>query len=686
MTFKEFKERLQEHFNNMVKDYNFLFMTSVDKDTMWETYLDSFPSGTNKIFRERREFDCGLCKQFIKNIGNVVVINEDNTVTSIWDFMIDNETYQPVLNEMSKLIKSAPICDVFITKQKGFGTERNREMLSDDSIHTWEHFRVELPKRFLTSSRQSEASIMGEYRQNKDVFKRSLEEISMDAVETVLDLISQKSLYKGEEWKSVLNTFHYYQAEYGKLNTERGKDNFCWAKSTDLGPVLSKIRNHSIGVLLTDISNGVELEDAVKRYESVVAPSNYKRPKAIFTKKMVEEAEQKVDELGVRNSLGRRHAVIDDININDVLFANRDAARQMKGSVFDELQEEVAVNPKKYSKVEEVPIEQFINEVLPNASDIQLLFENRHTPNLVSLIAPQDPASPSLFKWNNGFSWAYNGNVTDSMRQRVKDAGGNVEGVFRFSLQWNDNGENDNDFDAHCIEPNGNEIFFSNKRVRHPSSGMLDVDFTIPNTQCPDRPAVENIIYTDLNKMPEGNYVLFVHNYSHNGGRTGFSAEIEFDGQIYQFEYPYELKNDENVTVAKVRFDRKEGFKFIETPLDSVVSSKIKWNLSTNQFYPVSAMMFSPNYWKGEEEGIGHKHYFFMIEKCINEDQPNGFFNEFLKEEFMKHKRVFEALGSKMRVPYSENQLSGIGFSSTQRNSIICHVKGKFERPIKLTF
>ena len=95
--------------------------------------------------------------------------------------------------------------------------------------------------------------------------------------------------------------------------------------------------------------------------------------------------------------------------------------------------------------------------------------------------------------------------------------------------------------------------------------------------------------------------------------------------------------------------------------------------------------MFSPNYWD-EQTGIGHKHYFFMLKDCQNDTAPNGFFNEFLKEEFMKHKRVFEALGGKMKVEPTEDQLSGIGFSSTQRNSLVVKCKGSFNRTIKINF
>ena len=678
MEFKDFKNLFQQHVEKMLEGQDTLYITDVDKDNLWNLYLDSYPPGTNEIFRERREHDCSCCRHFIRSFGNIVVIR-NNKPESIWRFNTGDITYQTVVDALADLIESSLICDVFVTKESVFGTDFNHERMEDGTVHTWPHFWIKLPEKFATKSNKTEATLMGQYRDVKSVFQRSLEEISLDSIETVLDLIAQKSLYKGDEWQSVLTKFLTLHDEYRKLPVIE-KALYCWSTSVEVGGVIGKIRNHSIGVLLIDITNGVDINEAVRKYEAIVAPTNYKRPKAIFTKKMITQAQETIKELGLLDSLSRRHAVIDDITVNNILFANRDSIKRMTGDVFSELEQEVVADPKGFDKVEEVSIDHFLENILPRTTGLEVYLENRHTPNLVSVIAPGGNGSKTMFKWNNNFSWAYNGNITDSMKERVRKAGGNVEGILRFSIQWNDGKTpNFNDFDAHCVEPDRNHIYFQSKGQEHPSSGMLDVDIVSP---IPHEAAVENITWTRKDKMQEGLYMLYVHNYSHNGGRSGFSAEIEYDGQIHQYEYNKELRQDEKVKVAKLEFTREGGVKFIES-LPSTTASKQVWSLQTNQFHPVSVCMFSPNYWD-EQKGIGHRHYFFIMTGCKNEDQPNGFFNEFLKEDLMKHKRVFEALGGKMKVPQSSNQLSGLGFSSTKRNTLTCKVEGHITRTLKM--
>lgn len=677
MDFKVFGNAVEHKIEELSINSKRLFEVDVDGDELFAHYIASFPEGSNPIYRERTEHECSCCRSFIKTVGNMVAI-KDGVVKTIWDVDIPSQPeYQIVTNAMNEYIKSKPIKDVYFNPYERIGQKVNREKLDDGTIVTHDHFFCVLPAKCIGG-----ASERGTLRDTRNVFKRTMEEITQEAFDILLELINQNSLYRGEEWKSVVEECARYKIQYDKLQSEKEKELFAWEKSVSAGPVVGRLRNHSIGTLLIDISKDVDLDVAVSKYERIVAPENYKRPTEIFTQKMLDDARKAVEELGYTESLSRRYASLDDITVNNILFSNKDSAKRIVGaaSIFDELAKNTTSKPKNFDHVEEITIEKFISDVLPTATELELYFENKHSKNMVSLIAPVEKEAPSMFKWDNAFSWAYTGNLTDStMKENVKAAGGNVNGDLRFSIQWNDDVEYDqSDLDAHCLSADGTHIYFGNKYDRH--DGELDVDIIHPQN---GRAAVENITWPDRKRMKPGKYEFCVNGFNvHNS--KGFKAEIEFDGVIHEFEYPHPVNYKQTIQIADVTLN-KDGTFTIDKKMPANVSSKTVWNITTNKFVPVNVMMFSPNYWD-EQTGIGNKHYFFMLKDCINPENPNGMYNEYLKEELMAHKRVFAALGSKSRVADTENQLSGLGFSSTQRNEVVLKVKGNVERMLKVKF
>lgn len=688
--FKDFVKAIQKNLQQMSKDSSRLFTVNVDTEELYNLYLDSFPAGTNEIYRERREYDCSCCRHFIRDVGNVVSI-KNGELHTIWGINpVSDDKYNVVAAALDAYVKQKAVSGVFLKKEKRIGTPENREMLPTGKINKYEHFFVDLPeicifKEYYGHTLEGDLS---QFRDIRNVFKRSLDEISKEAVDTVLELIAQNSLYKGAEWKKQLTEFKNYQKEYGKLTDEQ-KELWIWEKSIAAGAVIGKIRNHSIGTLLVNISEGMDLDLAVRKYEQIVAPVNYKRPKAIFTKKMLEDAKKTITELGYMDSLQRRFATLDDITVNNILFSNKDAAKRITGAMdlFDEMEQDVAIDPKRFSKVEEISAEDFIKNVLPVAKELEVYLENKHIQNMVSLIAPEVAAAKTMFKWNNGMSWAYTGNITDSdIKENVKAAGGSVTGIVRFSIQWNDkDGKDNSDLDAHCIEPKGGDhIYFSHKISRY-TGGELDIDITDPIYQCKSNGgvAVENITYPSKERMKPGTYKFYVNQYSFRNSQ-GFKAEVEVNGEIHSYEYNSPVRG--NVDVAEVILDQSGNFKVVDKlPGNCATISKDVWGIKTLQFTPVSVVCYSPNYWD-EQKGIGHQHLFFMLKDCINPEEPNGYYNEFLKPELEQHRRVFETLGAKAHVKDVDDQLSGVGFSLTKRNDLIIKVKGATERVVKVKF
>ena len=138
--------------------------------------------------------------------------------------------------------------------------------------------------------------------------------------------------------------------------------------------------------------------------------------------------------------------------------------------------------------------------------------------------------------------------TTDDLKQNVKKYGGTVDRDFRFTVQWNENGKNDDDFDAICTEPDGYEISYLKLNSVSPSGGFIDIDIRVPGENL----AIENIVYKNKDKMQEGTYLLSVNCFAKNNGKGGFKAQIEVLGKIYNFKYNKTLLEKETVDVAKV--------------------------------------------------------------------------------------------------------------------------------------
>lgn len=651
-----------------------LFRTGAEKDALWETYLGSFPDGSNPIFRKRSEHDCSCCRQFVRAVGNVVAVI-DGELTSVWDITVANPAYQAVADAMAAAAKAHAIDNYFLHTEGKVGTDRNYED-DDGAVRTWEHFFAPIPNSRVCSKKDIGPKL-SETRAQHDVLLRSLMELKLDAVDTVLELIAQNSLYRGEEHRHAVSAFRQVKVAFDAL-TDGDRDAFVWSKISTLPGSVSKIRNTSIGQLLTDLSEDRDMESAVKAFEAMVAPTNYKRPTALVTKAMVEKARATVEDLGLTSALDRRYATLTDITVNNILFADRTAKRAMTGGVFDDIAT-VSAKPKTFDKVEEIGIEKFLADIVPKAESIEVLVENRHAGNLVSLIAPADPTAKQMFKWDNRFSWSYQGDFTDSIKERVKKAGGNVAGDLCCRLAW----FNHDDLDFHMHEgPASYEIYYGNRGSKSPSGGQLDVDMNAGGGYT--REPVENIFYETSSRMTEAVYTLYVHQYARRESTNiGFEAEIDWKGTIHRFVYDKAVKPGEKIIVAGLRYTKATGIEIISS-LPATTASKRVWNLDTENFHKANVVMLSPNHWDGH--GVGNKHYFFMLSGCQNDGTARGFYNEFLKGELDGHRKVFEMVGARMRANESVNQLSGLGFSSTQRNHAIVRVKGAFSRTLKVTF
>lgn len=669
--FSSFSQILRQRFEELAKHE--LYTVSVTGDEVWAAYLAAFPEGTNPIFRERTEHDCSCCRQFVRNLGNVVAII-DGAVHTIWDEQTAGYPYNEVSQTLGEMVVNSPITSLYRTPEAKFGQLKSNELMADGSVKVWNHFHSAVPAKIQC---HNPAQVIGDFNTTVDMFKRALDELKADAVTTVIELSEENQLYRGEEFLPRVKAFYQLGLAYHSIAYESGRNAFLWSNATSSA---ARIRNSLIGTLLVNLSEGMELEHAVRAYEKQAAPENYQRTTALITPRMIDDAMKTIDLMGIRECLERRFAKLSDVSVNNVLWVDGSVQDKMKDGLASLLKESVAVLAPAKEVAVPISIADFMANVVPKATTISALVRNNLQKNLVSLTAPVHDWEASIFKWDNAFAWSYNGNLADSsMRRQVQELGGRVDGVLRFTHSWNYGKRNASLMDLHVFMPGSdvlvespvNDFYGNDQRVgwnhrsHSRSGGIQDVDYT--EAAAPGYVPVENITFPSLEKLKDGQYICKIHNWRlRSPTEGGFRAEIEFGGNLYQYELDRPLKNKEWVTVAVLTL--KDGQFSIEHKLPSSVSSQNVWGIKTEQYVKVETLMYSPNHW--DDKAIGNRHWLFMLEGCVNSEPTRGINNEYLDPALSKHRKVFEVIGAKTMCPPTAEQLSGLGFSSTQRETL----------------
>lgn len=703
MSFIKLQKQIQNQFQELVKTGK-LFRVNISGKELWDLYLNSFEE--HPIWRVNSVHNCDSDRHFFERYANVVAI-KDNKIISMFDFEATDE-YTKSIKAVSDKIKTCKIDSIFLEtftelqtlgsvritknqseyrlgKDKTLKEYRNAEEAMGKEIgkvYTFNHFNVLLPKQFVDFSGKSSGNILGDLNTTRALFAKGLN-IPLDTLELVRDLIQQGSLLRGDMYLPKVLEFIKLKKQFEQLPIAE-RENWIWLNFQSIP--YARFANELIGTTCIELAEGKEINAVCRDFNIRVDPTNYNKAKAPVTKAMIQLAEKQIEELGYSESFERRFATIDDIDISEIKHSNVDNTVEKPVGLFGKAGVNVSSSRHKraeFEKVETVSIDKFMQDILPNASQIEVFMENKFEHNLVSLFTTEKPCK-NLFKWNNPFSWTYNGNLSGKsmIRETVVSKGGNVSGIIRCSIVWNDENQNDSsDLDLWCKQPNTTEKIGFNTGFRKDSSnqfskygGQLDLD---------DRGTrngihAENIYFVSKEKLQKGKYEFWVNQYSAKNSK-GFKAEIEVNGEVYTYNYNQPVKG--NVKIADVIFENT--FEVIHH-LPETSASKNLWNLETNQFHKVNLVCTSPNYWG--ENNIGTKEYFFMIQDCKTSDAMRAFHVDQLNSELMSVRKAIDLLGNYKMVELTDKQLSGIGFNCTQRDELIVRVSGSHKRVLKIQF
>ena len=106
-------ELMQLQFDKMCST-GMLFKSKLSGQQVQELYLKNFLPEDDPVFRDPNSslHKCNLCNNFIRRYGNIIAIDDDYKIMTIWD-VYPSEEYTASVNAIALSLKKYPVQDIF---------------------------------------------------------------------------------------------------------------------------------------------------------------------------------------------------------------------------------------------------------------------------------------------------------------------------------------------------------------------------------------------------------------------------------------------------------------------------------------------------------------------------------------------------------------------------------------------
>lgn len=443
-----------EHVMSRVRDDEFPRVAEYVRENLSTFKPPFFRTATKNLYRaylrgfavaERQSHTCNACRHFIEKYGSLVSVLPDGTKTSVFWGQHAPEPYRKSVAAMAKLVEEAPIEDVFLSSDRRWGAQTDRDPARNCY---WSHFLVDNPAVFehpLLSADQR----MAERREEYGMLERGLSEFSYVTVDTAVTLLQSEDLYRGEKILGVAEWLQGVQQSLGRrINADR-RANLLWAAVASAPAGFCHVKASMIGSLLEDIQRGLPIAIVKRRFAEKMDPLKYQRAQVPPKAGNVAQAEVVVEKLRAAGALDRRFAKLEDIQKiwtpRPLKPARRVAHLATTRGIFASLAAQVPSTRIQDAGASPVPMtwEKFARTVLPTAESIECYVP--HTANFIALVTASNPHSTPILQWDrederNTVSWyVYNGK---SQAYRWNLQGGSwckVNAVSTLPSSWGSN-------------------------------------------------------------------------------------------------------------------------------------------------------------------------------------------------------------------------------------------------------
>lgn len=362
--FKKFREAMQKRVVETFRSGAPIFRTN--SHNICEVYLKSFHTD------KQQYYNCSDCLDFIRKYGGLVTITRAGGLEPLLWGNLEKipETYYNTVVDMVEYVKSREITGAFHNKNPMWGKFR-----SDGE--TWNHLNA-----YVWIESGSKESVIN------NNFKQVVNFVCRYGRKT---FDYAKNLFQSQ----VLSNTHgvYEQLEFlqeAKELLKRKQINLVWLKIAKAPQGFCHPNASLIGTLIDDCNKNLSSIAILQRYKDKLHPLKYQRPEAPPKDGNIYRAEKLIERLGIADSLRRRYARFEEI---EIIWTPK--TKKTMG-VFACLRESTRCD---IPPMRKITLTKFMREILPSAEKITITAPTIGNYGAFTTAVVDD--SPLIFKWDN---------------------------------------------------------------------------------------------------------------------------------------------------------------------------------------------------------------------------------------------------------------------------------------------
>lgn len=348
---------------------------------------------------EQQDHTCATCRGFFRRYGGLVSIDpKTGKLTSLaWDESSVPEEYKRAVYLLRQTVESSAVRDVFYHEAGIHGVPQS------EAYPNFTHFHfIAEQGRYKQNMVAPLSQHVAKARENFAMLAKSIPAFTMNTLWDAARLFTADTVLASST-KHVLTLDEYikFREDIQNVTERNARSAVIWhhvATNYD-GVVL--IKNSVLGEFLSNLQD-TGYERAKTAFLRQTQGDVYQRPQTAPKPQAINEAEKRIEELGLGTALERRYADLDDIPTTEWHWLPTEAdTATAKTSVFAHLKEanaRAAVTTRVNGGT--MSFEKFLRQVLPTAENIDLLTSPNHRYAFTGLITAVHPEALPIIAWD----------------------------------------------------------------------------------------------------------------------------------------------------------------------------------------------------------------------------------------------------------------------------------------------